>query len=238
MNAFIVIPTYNEKDNIARLIDEILALNIEGLSLVVVDDNSPDGTYAIVEEIREKDSRAHLIRRMKRRGRGSAGIEGFKYALDKGAEYIIEMDADFSHHPKYIPALLDAAKTNDVVIGSRFVKGGMDRDRGFYRQICTRLAGIYVRAALRVDIKDVSSGFRCFRREAVEKMDLDDMISTGPSIVLEKLYKASLNGFKIKEIPITFSDRRQGQTKLDYITLLETFVMVLRLRELRKKGLA
>jgi dolichol-phosphate mannosyltransferase len=237
MKTFVVIPTYNEKHDIEQLIKEILLLNIEGLSVLVVDDNSPDGTYAIVDRISRKDPRVHLLHRIKRKGRGSAGIDGFRYALDKGADYIIEMDGDFSHNPRHIPQLLEKARISDVVVGSRFVRGGADKDRGLRRQFCTKLAGIYVRALLKVHINDVSSGFRCFRREVLERIDLDDMISTGPSIVLEILYKTLLKGFTITETPIIFTDRRQGQTKLDYLTLLETLVMVLRLRQLKSKGL-
>jgi dolichol-phosphate mannosyltransferase len=237
MNSFVVIPTFNERENIERLIAEILALSISGLSVLVVDDNSPDGTHTLVQQIAQNDPRVHLLHRTKRRGRGSAGIEGFKYAMAHGAEYIIEMDADFSHQPRYIPKLLDEIKSCDVVLGSRFVKGGRDMDRGLYRQMCTRLAGCYVRSILKIGIRDVSSGYRCFRSAVLEKVDLDNMISTGPSIVLEILYKVYLEGFSIREIPIIFIDRRQGNTKLDYVTLLESLVMVLRLRQMKRKGL-
>jgi dolichol-phosphate mannosyltransferase len=178
-----------------------------------------------------------MLHRKKKRGRGTAGIDGLRYALDKGADCIVEMDADFSHNPKYIPEFLNAVKDYDVVIGSRFVRGGKDKDRGFLRRLITKLAGMYVRMLLAVKIKDVSSGFRCFRREVLEKIDLEDMVSGGPSIVLELLYKITLNGFRIKEVPIIFEDRRQGRTKLDWITLLETVVMVLRLRKMQKDGL-
>jgi len=237
MKAFVVVPTFNEHENIERLIREVLDLGIEGLSVLVVDDNSPDGTHEIVRKMAKADSRVHLLHRTKRRGRGSAGIEGFKYAMAQGAEVIIEMDADFSHHPKYISILLEEVRRCDVVLGSRFVKGGKDMDRGLYRQICTRLAGIYVRSILKIGIRDVSSGYRCFRSRVLEALDLDDMISTGPSIVLEVLYKVYLRGFSIREVPIVFIDRRQGKTKLDYITLLETLVMVLRLRQMKRKNL-
>ena len=236
MKTIVMIPTYNERDNISPLLEQILKIDRD-IEVLVVDDNSPDGTWKIVEEISGKEPRVHLLLRKRRKGRGVAGIDGLKYALEKGADYIIEMDADFSHNPKYIPEILKAMEKYDVAIGSRFINGGKDKDRGFLRRLITKLAGMYVRMLLGVKIKDVSSGFRCFRREALEKIDLDDMASGGPSIVLELLYKITLNGFNIKEVPIVFEDRRQGKTKLDWITLLETMVMVLRLRKMKKDGL-
>ena len=236
MNIVVVIPTYNERESIESLIREILSLSLE-LNILVVDDNSPDGTGAIVSTLAEKSPKVKLLTRKKRKGRGSAGVDGFKKGLEMGADLVIEMDADFSHHPRHIPALVANADNYKVVLGSRFVAGGADRDRGMLRQMVTRLAGLYVRTSLGIRIRDVSSGYRCFRKEVFEKVDLDDMISAGPAIVLEILYKVCLNGFSVKEVPIVFEDRRQGQTKLDTITLLETLVMVLRLRKMHRQGL-
>jgi dolichol-phosphate mannosyltransferase len=231
-----VIPTYNERESIESLIRELLSLSL-GLNILVVDDNSPDGTGAIVSRLAEESPRVRLLTRKKKKGRGSAGVDGFKKAMEMGADLIIEMDADFSHHPRHIPDLVANANNYQVVLGSRFVAGGADRDRGMLRQMVTRLAGLYVRIMLGIQIRDVSSGYRCFRKEVFEKVDLEDMISAGPSIVLELLYKVCLNGFSVKEVPIIFEDRRQGQTKLDTITLLETLVMVLRLRKTHRQGL-
>jgi dolichol-phosphate mannosyltransferase len=236
VNVAVVIPTYNERESIGSLIQEILSLPFE-LNILVVDDNSPDGTGTIVSKLAGGNSRVRLLTRKKRKGRGSAGVDGFKTALEMGADLIIEMDADFSHHPRHIPDLLAMSNSFDVVLGSRFVAGGADRDRGMLRQMVTRLAGLYVRTSLGIKIRDVSSGYRCFRKEVFDKVDLDDTISAGPSIVLEILYKVCLNGFSVKEVPIIFEDRRQGQTKLDIITLLETLVMVLRLRKMNGQGL-
>lgn len=236
MNIVVVIPTYNERESIESLIREVLSLSL-GLNILLVDDDSPDGTGAIVSKLAEESPRVRLLTRKKRKGRGSAGVDGFKTALEMGADLIIEMDADFSHHPRHIPDLVANANNYQVVLGSRFVAGGADRDRGMLRQMVTRLAGLYVRTSLGIKIRDVSSGYRCFRREVFEKVDLEDMISAGPSIVLEILYKVCLNGFTVKEVPIIFEDRRQGQTKLDTITLLETLVMVLRLRKMHRQGL-
>lgn len=236
MKTIVMIPTYNERDNISPLLGQILEMD-KSIEAIVVDDNSPDGTWKAVQDMSEREPRVHLLHRKKKRGRGTAGIEGLKYALDKGADCVIEMDADFSHNPKYIPELIHAAKDYDVAIGSRFIQGGQDRERGILRRVITKMARIYVKALLGIKIEDVSSGFRCFRRAVLEKIDLEDMVSGGPSIVLELLYKITLNGFKIKEVPIIFEDRRQGSTKLDWITLLETMVMVLRLRKMKKDGL-
>lgn len=236
MKTYVVIPTFNEIENIGRLIKEILALEIKDLYIIVVDDDSPDGTGKLVKELFKNDPRVQLIVRTNQRGRGEAGVAGFRYVLAKGADYIIEMDADFSHRPEYIPKFLTAIKKHDVVVGSRFVKGGQDRDRGLLRRLITKLAGVYIRIVLGLKIRDVSSGFRCFKREALEKVDLGGMISTGPSIVLEILYRIILNGSRVQEIPIVFRDRRQGKTKLHYVTLFETFLMVLRLRKMRKKA--
>src|SRR3990167_6927980 len=147
MKTIVMIPTYNERDNISPLLEQILKIDRD-IEVLVVDDNSPDGTWRIVEDMSEKESRVHLLLRKRRKGRGVAGIDGLKYALEKGADYIIEMDADFSHNPKYIPEFLNAVKDYDVVIGSRFVKGGQDKDRGLMRRLITKLAGMYVRMLL------------------------------------------------------------------------------------------
>lgn len=235
----VMIPTYNERENIDRLIGEILSLKISGheLHVLVVDDNSPDGTSQAVATLAAREPRVRVMTRTKRRGRGTAGIDGFKEALLNGADYVVEMDADFSHDPKYLPALIKAVDNGaDIAIGSRFVKGGSDNDRGVYRQSVTKLAGVYTRKLLELKIKDVSSGYRCFRRRALEAIDLDNLISTGPSIVLEILFKCASKGLKFAEVPIIFIDRRVGTTKLNWVILLETLVMVLRLRDLRQRN--
>lgn len=237
MKTYVMIPTYNEKENIGNLILEILNLKIPDLHIVIVDDNSPDGTSAIVKELSGKYPEVELFLRTTGRGRGSAGIAGFKYALEHGADYIVEMDADFSHHPRYIPHLLNAVQDADMVIGSRCISGGKDVNRGAVRRIITLLAGIYVKVLLRLKIRDVSSGYRCFKRKVLEAIDLDSMVSTGPSIVSEVFYRAHLKGFSITEIPIEFMDRIHGQTKLNSMILIKTLLMVLKLKQLHKRGL-
>lgn len=237
MKTYVMIPTYNERENIGNLIQEILDLKIPDLHIVVVDDNSPDGTSEAVRNASARNPEVELLLRTTDRGRGAAGIAGFKHALNHGADYVVEMDADFSHHPRYIPSFLNAIQDTDMVIGSRFVGEGRDMDRGIMRRAITFLAGVYVRVLLGLKIRDVSSGYRCFKRRVLEAIELDSMISTGPSIVSEVFYRAHLKGFSIREIPIKFADRIHGQTKLNYSILIKTLLMVLKFKRLHKKGL-
>lgn len=225
----IMIPTYNERENIVRLIEEILGI-LPNVEIVVVDDNSPDGTADLVQGMEVIYPWVHLLLRHGRRGRGLAGIDGFRYALQQGAEYIIEMDADFSHHPGYLPAFLEAIKECDVVLGSRFVDGGESIDRGLIREAITRFAVLYIKWVLGINIADGTSGYRCFRRKVLEAIDLDKLVSHGPPIVQEILYKCCLQGFRIKEIPIVFKDRHRGKSSLHPLILLDAFWMILRLK--------
>ena len=224
----VMIPTYNERENIHDLIREILSLKLDmDLTVLVADDNSPDGTGKLVQELALQDERIRALIRTKRRGRGAGGIDGFKEALKLNPDYIIEMDGDFSHQPKFIPDLLAMAEEYDLVIGSRFIKGGKDQDRNLMRRFITFLARSFVRRQLHIQVRDVSSGFRCFKKEVLEAVDLDDCISVNPSIVLEILYKAHLLDFRITEVPIVFIDRARGKTKLNFVILLDTLLMVL-----------
>jgi len=227
-----MIPTYNERENIRPLIESILRLdhNLD-LTVIVVDDNSPDGTAEEVEALAATDSRVKLLLRTKRRGRGAAGAAGFQAALDLNPDLVIEMDGDGSHQARFIPDLIQATQSSDVVLGSRFVPGGKDADRRLVRRLITWAVRVFIRWQFRFPVKDVSSGFRCFRAEALRKIDPEDLISTGPSIVLEVLARAHQLGFKISEIPISFIDRKKGQTKLNFLTLLETLVMALKFKQ-------
>lgn len=229
----VVIPTYNEKDNIREVVEQILALRLHyDLQVLVVDDDSPDNTGVVVQRLAKKDERVRLLLRKKRRGRGAAGIDGFREALNMGADYVVEMDGDLSHQPCFIPQLLDACQIYDLVLGSRFVHGGKDANRSLLRRSITLFVRNYLRSALHLSVHDPSSGFRCFRRGVLEAVDLDDLISVGPSVVLEILYLAHLLGFSIGEIPITFIDREKGRTKLSFLTLLETLIMVIKFKRL------
>ena len=225
------IPTYNERENIGPLIREILALGIgHDFLVLVVDDDSPDGTADAVTDIGRRDSRVRLLLRREARGRGLAGIAGFREALRMGADLVVEMDGDGSHQPAHIPSLLAAAEDHDVVLGSRFVEGGKDADRPLSRRLVTYLVRHFIRRLFAVPVQDVSSGFRVFRREALEAIKLDSLMSTGPSVVLEILYRAHRLGLRIGEVPIEFIDRQGGKTKLTGRTLWRTLFMALRIR--------
>ena len=209
-----MVPTYNEKENINTLIDEILKLKIKNLHIVVVDDNSPDNTWKIIQEISKKKKKVHLLLRKNDRGRGSAGRDGFIHCLKNDADIIVEMDADMSHNPKYIPVMIKELKNADVILGSRRVKGSKEIGRSRFRRLVTLIANLYITLMLGIRVKDCNSGYRCFKREVLEKIKPEKIESKGPSIVQEVLFKAHLNRFRIKEIPITFINRTKGKSKL------------------------
>jgi dolichol-phosphate mannosyltransferase len=235
MKTCIMIPTYNEAENIGDLIKDIRAI-VPDAEVLVVDDNSPDGTWEIVDEISKSDSQVHLLHRTNERGRGTAGRDGFLWALKNNYERCVEMDADYSHHPKYLPAILEASNRADIVLGSRYVKGGREVGRSAFRQIVTKFAGAFLRAMLGVKVRDPSSGYRCFDARVLEVVDLNNFISTGPSIVSEMLYKARLKNYTFAEVPIVFEDRVRGASKLDGRTLFKTLGMVMKLRKLHRAG--
>lgn len=229
MNTFIMVPTYNEAGNIGGLIDAILK-SVPYAKILVVDDNSPDETSEIVKlKAKKYPKRVLLLLRKNKKGRGTAGVDGFKYALKKGAEVVIEMDCDFSHNPKYLPRMLKEISKHDVILGSRFVPGGVDK-RGFIRHFITTFGNFYIRIMLGLKIKDCTSGYRAFQSKVLKKINLDKLISTGPSIVQEILYKADIFGFDIKEVPIVFIDRREGTSKFNYKIMLQGILMVLVLK--------
>lgn len=230
MKALVVIPTYNEKDNIQRLISAILDFGIKGLEILIVDDKSPDGTWKIVQDISKKNKHVKLLVRQPPRGRGLAGKDGFIYAVKNKYNYIIEMDADFSHDPKFIPSLLDKIKECDMVIGSRLMKGGEEKGRPLWRRFITFWANTYIRMMLGLKVKDCNSGFRCFRRKVLESINVNKLESKGPDIVQEVLYKASLRGFKICEVPIVFEERSVGSSKLGMKHLYKGYTAVLKLK--------
>ncbi|MBW2121194.1 MAG: polyprenol monophosphomannose synthase [Deltaproteobacteria bacterium] len=229
------IPTFNESSNIERLIREIRGRN-QRMGIVVADDDSPDGTWKIVEKISKSDPRVFLLRRRENKGRGAAGVDAFRFALKQQADVVIEMDGDFSHDPKYIPAFLERIRDFDLVIGSRSVPQGRDLRRSRLRKAITYLSSLYARSVLGLPIRDCNSGYRCFRREVLEAINLDSVRSTGPSIVQELLYKAYLHGFSIAEMPIVFSERQAGKSNLNLSRLLQGFFMVLKLRWLHLLG--
>lgn len=226
-----MIPTYNERENIGPLLAAIAGLALPNLHVVVVDDDSPDGTGRLLDELARTRPWLHVLHRHHERGRGTAGLDGFKYALSHGADLVVEMDADFSHHPRHLPELLAASGTCDVVVGSRFVPGGRDLDRGWVRHGITRLANFYIRRILRLtEVHDCTSGYRLFQRRVLETVNLDNTISLGPSIVQELLYKAVLRGFKVREIPIVFVDRKHGHSTFNWNIMVQSVVMTLILK--------
>ncbi|MFH1233301.1 MAG: polyprenol monophosphomannose synthase [Patescibacteria group bacterium] len=231
-NIFIVIPTYNEKENIENLINQIFGLNIYNLNILIVDDNSPDGTGKLIQELIPKyENFLHLIQRIKKSGLGSAYIAGFKYALEKNADLIFEMDADFSHDPKYIPDFIEEIKNgNDVVIGSRKIKGGKIKGWNLRRKFMSSGAMLFAKIILRLKTKDVTTGYRCYAKETLAQIDLDKIKSNGYAFQEEMIYQCEKKGFKIKEIPTTFIDRKLGKSKLGYKDIIEFFKTVFRLK--------
>jgi dolichol-phosphate mannosyltransferase len=228
-NVLIVIPTYNEADTISSLLSEITGI-YPVADILVVDDNSPDGTGGIVEELARKDSRIMCLHRSRKEGIGPAYIAGFKEALKRGYSYILQMDADFSHDPKYIPELFKLAKEYDLVIGSRYVQGGGTRNWGIIRRLISRFGSLYAKLILGLKINDLTGGFKCFNKRVLESIELDDVKSKGYVFQIEMTYRAHRKGFRIKEFPIIFTDRRMGQTKMSRSIFFEAFINVWRLR--------
>jgi dolichol-phosphate mannosyltransferase len=224
-----MVPTYNEALNIENLLREILRQGAD-IGAVVVDDNSPDGTASIVEELRQEDPRVHLVLRMEERGRGTAGIVGFQYAVSQGVDFVIEMDADFSHPPSYFPYFLSQMEDCDLLIGSRLLEGGGERGRSYLRRSISRLANAYIRRILNLPIRDCTSGYRVFRREVLRAIELDQMMSRGPSVVEEVLYKAYKRGFRIKEVPYIFEERRAGESTFNRKIMLNALKMMIQIR--------
>lgn len=235
MKTIVMLPTYDEARNIVPLIDEALRQR-GGIEALVVDDDSPDGTWKLVEEMGKKDPRVHLLRRMENRGRGLAGIDGFKLALSMGADRIVEMDADFSHDPAHLPAIIDASESADLVIGSRYVPGGRDEERGIMRRAVSSLARRYLRWVLGISVCDPTSGYRCFRREALSSLMREEIRASDPFIIAELLFRSGRLGLRIVEVPIVFRARRAGSSKLHPLTLLKYCVKALRLRLSGLKG--
>ena len=229
MKTVVVIPTYNEKENVANMAKAVLAQG-DGLELLFVDDSSPDGTGDIVEELMKTEPRIHCLHRTKKEGLGRAYVAGFRRALELGADIVIQMDCDFSHDPHDIPRLIAAAQEADLVIGSRYVKGGGTPGWPFKRRLISRCGGIFIRTVTGMPIKDPTGGFRCWRRATLEGLDLDTVQSAGYSFQLEMNHRTWKRGFTIREIPITFTDRVAGYSKITPGIAVESIRIALRLR--------
>lgn len=225
----VVIPTYNERDNIAPLVEKIQSLG-NGLHILFVDDNSPDGTGQLADELSQRCDGIYVIHRQKKLGLGTAYVEGFKFALARGYDYVIQMDADFSHDPKYVVDLLDKMAEFDIVIASRYIHGIRIYNWSFQRLVLSLFANKYFQLVTGMRVNDLSSGFKCFKREVLESIDLDSICSKGFCFQLELPYRSYKKGFKIGEIPIIFYSRSNGYSKLSKKVMFEAFYMVWRLR--------
>jgi dolichol-phosphate mannosyltransferase len=229
MKTLIVVPTYNEKENIPALIDEILKLN-RGLHILVVDDNSPDGTGHLVKEISQRNPAVHLLSRPGKQGLGRAYIAGLTWGLDQGYEFLFEMDADFSHRPVDLATLLDRQKDADFLVGSRYVPGGMTKNWGLLRKIISRGGSLYSQIILGYPLQDWTGGFNGWSRRVLERIRLDTVKSNGYSFQIELKYRALKNGFRGLEVPILFEDRRVGQSKMSFKIVIEAFYRVWKIR--------
>jgi len=226
----VIIPTYNENENIEGIIEKVLGLKIANLDILVVDDNSPDGTGDIVENIGKEHSSVLLLRRNGKLGLGTAYVEGFKYAIKKGYDYVFELDADHSHDPKEMPAMLAKAHEYDLVVGSRYECGVNVVNWPFSRLLISLAGNLYTRLITKLPLQDCTSGFKCFRRQVLESINLDKISSDGYSFQIEMSYKAWRRGFSIVEHPIIFVDRSRGVSKLSHKVMREAAWIVWKLR--------
>ena len=228
--ALVVIPTYNERDNISRMIDAVLAKDAS-LDILVVDDGSPDGTGAVVATISSANDRVHLLRRGGKLGLGTAYIAGFKWALERNYAHVFQMDADFSHDPAYIPDFFQAIASNDVVVGSRYRDGRANVvNWPVSRLLLSYFANVYARRVTGLPVWDATAGFKCWRRKVLETIQLNDVKSNGYAFQIEMTFRAWKHGFRIAEIPIIFVDRLEGASKMSKKIVREGIWMVWRLR--------
>ena len=225
MKTLVIVPTYNEKENVQTIVPAILAQNL-GVEILVVDDNSPDGTGAIVREMQKNIPHLHLLSRPGKQGLGKAYIAGFRWGIDQGFDALVEMDADFSHRPEDLGPLISKLQTNDFAVGSRYIAGGRTVNWGLLRKIISRGGGIYSRLILGFPLNDWTGGFNAWKKEVLHGIDLATVVSNGYSFQIELKYKAMKKGFKGAESPIVFEDRRVGQSKMSLKIVLEAFYRV------------
>ena len=226
--AIVCLPTYNERENLERMVRALVPL---GVHVLVIDDNSPDGTGEIADRLAAELPEVSVLHRPKKEGLGPAYLAGFREALAMGAEYVLEMDCDFSHDPADVPRLIDACESGaDVALGSRYVDGGGTEDWGRGRRIVSAGGSLYARAILSVSIRDLTGGFKCFRRRVLETIDLDRVHSKGYAFQIEMTYRAMRAGFTVVEVPITFTDRTHGHSKMSRAIFLEAVARVPALR--------
>jgi dolichol-phosphate mannosyltransferase len=227
---WLVIPTYNEAENLRNIVAaaaaELTVAAADDHRILIVDDNSPDGTGAIADELAAAHEWVEVLHRPGKGGLGQAYLAGFACALSGGAQMVIEMDADFSHDPRYLPDLLAAAEDADLVLGSRYVPGGGVRDWGLVRRLVSRGGGSYARRVLGVHVRDLTGGFKCIRREVLEAIDLPSVRAEGYVFQIEVTYRAILAGFRVREIPIVFADRAVGTSKMSTRIAIEAMLLV------------
>jgi dolichol-phosphate mannosyltransferase len=229
MKTLIIIPTYNELENLPKLLPSVLSQD-KSINILIVDDNSPDGTAAFVENEMKSNDRIHLLKRSSKQGLGTAYIAGFKYALENGFDLIFEMDADFSHDPNEIPKFLEEIKNSDLVLGSRYITGVNVINWPMRRLLLSWFANFYTRAITGMSVHDATGGYKCFRKEVLQAIDLDKVTSNGYAFQIEMTFKAWKKGFRVKEIPIIFVDRVKGNSKMSKKIVREAVTMVWKLR--------
>ncbi len=231
--AWVCVPTYNERENVEALVTAVRQAmddaSIDG-HVLVIDDGSPDGPGNIADAMAARDDRVHVLHRTAKEGIGPAYRAGFRHALAKGADLILEMDCDFSHNPRDVPRLIAAAQGADVVLGSRYARGGGVAEWGIVRRAISRGGCLYAQAWIGTSVKDLTGGFKCFRREVLEAIPLDEVSGAGYVFQVEMTYRALLQGFTVVEVPITFTDRTKGQSKMSRGIVVEAAVLVPRLR--------
>jgi dolichol-phosphate mannosyltransferase len=227
--ALIIFPTYNEKENIEKIVGAVLEKD-EIINVLIVDDNSPDGTGDIADRMATVNSRINVLHRPGKAGLGTAYLHGFKWAIERRFDYIFEMDADFSHSPEYVPDFLEAIQDNDLVLGSRYISGVNVINWPMSRLLLSYYANVYSRIVTGLPVRDATGGFKCFRREVLEAIDLDSVKSNGYTFQIEMSLRAKIRNFRIKEIPIVFVDRLHGTSKMSRKIVREAIWMVWWLR--------
>jgi dolichol-phosphate mannosyltransferase len=230
--AVICLPTYDERENLAPVLAAIHEV-VPAVDVLVVDDDSPDGTGRLADELAARDPRVHVLHRAAKQGLGRAYLAGFAWALERGYPLVLEMDADFSHDPRHLPALLAASGGADLVLGSRYVPGGGTVNWGLRRRLISRAGSLYARTLLGVPVRDLTGGFKCFRREVLEAVDLPSVECSGYAFQIELTWRAIRRGFRVVEVPIVFADRRVGRSKMSRRIVLEAIHKVWRMRSSR-----
>lgn len=234
MKILLIIPTYNERDNLSKLVGRLLNIRFD-IEILIVDDNSPDGTGQLARAFSQKNPRVHLLEREKKMGLGPAYLAGFKWGLAKDFDLFVEMDADLSHRPRYLPVFFERIKECDMVVGSRWMKGGRIANWPAHRVFLSQMAGLYSKIILGVSVNDMTAGYVCYRRKVLEAIDLDNVRSDGYCFQIEMKYRALQKGFRIIETPILFTDRKAGNSKISRYIVFEALLKVWWLRFNRRR---